>query len=104
MLVTLKGQRVNYLIINIPLVFTGVHAGHWITTHGIALNCNIDLSWFEQFTPCGINCKGVTSLTRETNQVVQTKDAIEPFIESFEDVFDCTVVWDDEEDLKMNGS
>lgn len=82
----------------------GVHAGHWITTHGIALNCNIDLSWFEQFTPCGIIGKGVTSLTRETNQVVQTKDAIEPFIESFEDVFDCTVVWDDEEDLKMNGS
>ena len=104
MLVTLKGQRVNYLIINVPHVFTGVHAGHWITTHGIALNCNIDLSWFEQFTPCGIIGKGVTSLTRETNQVVQTKDAIEPFIESFEDVFDCTVVWDDEEDLKMNGS
>ncbi|XP_022793638.1 putative lipoyltransferase 2, mitochondrial [Stylophora pistillata] len=84
----------------------GVHAGHWITTHGIALNCNIDLGWFEHFTPCGIIGKGVTSLTRETNQVVHTEDAIEPFVESFQDVFDCSVVWANtcRKDLKLNGS
>ena len=46
----------------------GVHARRFVTSHGIALNCNTDLSWFNQITPCGIPDKGVTSLQAELDK------------------------------------
>lgn len=81
---------------------TGVHTSRWITTHGIALNCNNDLGWFERFTPCGIKGKGVTSLSKETNQNIEPQGAIPAFIESFQNVFDCTVVSEDSRDVRIN--
>lgn len=44
----------------------GIHASRYVTTHGISLNCDNDLSWFDHIEPCGISDKGVTSLTKET--------------------------------------
>ena len=37
-------------------------AGGWVTTHGLALNVDVDLAWFERIVPCGIADKGVTSI------------------------------------------
>ncbi len=36
-----------------------------VTTHGLALNVNNDLAWFDEMIPCGIRDKQVTSLARE---------------------------------------
>ncbi|XP_034841236.1 octanoyl-[acyl-carrier-protein]:protein N-octanoyltransferase LIPT2, mitochondrial [Maniola hyperantus] len=67
----------------------GIHASRYVTTHGISLNCNNDLSWFEHIDPCGIEDKGVTSLTNETG-VVCTIDNMTPiFVKNFEKVFSC---------------
>lgn len=67
----------------------GIHASRYVTTHGIAINCNNDLSWFENIDPCGIEDKGVTSLTKETG-VVCTVDKITPiFLKCFSSVFGC---------------
>uniref|UniRef100_A0A673WSN1 Octanoyl-[acyl-carrier-protein]:protein N-octanoyltransferase LIPT2, mitochondrial n=1 Tax=Salmo trutta TaxID=8032 RepID=A0A673WSN1_SALTR len=52
---------------------TGVWVGNnkicaidrYITSHGLALNCNTDMGWFENIVPCGIVGKGVTSLSQE---------------------------------------
>ena len=30
--------------------------------HGFALNCDVDLGWYDRFVPCGIADAGVTSL------------------------------------------
>ncbi|EDV29600.1 uncharacterized protein TRIADDRAFT_19748 [Trichoplax adhaerens] len=70
----------------------GIHSSRWITLHGIALNCNVDLSWFDHIVPCGIHGKGVTSLTAICDREVTVDEAIEPFVESFCDEFDCRVV------------
>lgn len=47
------------------LAAIGVRVKRGVTTHGLALNVNTDLRWFEEMIPCGIPDKGVTSLARE---------------------------------------
>jgi lipoyl(octanoyl) transferase len=49
----------------------GIKVSRWITMHGLALNVNNDLNYFDNIIPCGIFHKGVTSmkeiLKREIN-------------------------------------
>jgi len=47
------------------LAAIGVRVKRGVTTHGLALNVNNDLRWFDEMVPCGIADKGVTSLARE---------------------------------------
>jgi len=46
----------------------GVRVSRWVTMHGLALNVNTDLSWFNLINPCGFKNKTVTSLEKETGQ------------------------------------
>ncbi len=43
----------------------GVKTSRWVTLHGLALNVNTDLSYFNHIVPCGINDKAVTSMEKE---------------------------------------
>ena len=43
----------------------GVRASRWVTMHGLALNVNVDLGYFDNIIPCGIRGKAVTSLHLE---------------------------------------
>lgn len=52
----------------------GIKVSRWITMHGLALNINNDLSYFDKIIPCGIFHKGVTSIEKTTT----TKINIEP--------------------------
>ena len=47
------------------LAAIGVRVKRGVTTHGLALNVETDLRWFDETIPCGIPGKGVTSLSRE---------------------------------------
>jgi lipoyl(octanoyl) transferase len=45
----------------------GVKTSRWVTMHGLAMNVNTDLMYFNNIVPCGIQDKAVTSLKKELN-------------------------------------
>jgi lipoyl(octanoyl) transferase len=47
------------------LAAIGVRVRRGVTTHGLALNVNTNLRWFDEMIPCGLRDKGVTSLAAE---------------------------------------
>ncbi len=58
----------------------GARVARGVTMHGLALNCDCDLSWFDRIVPCGIRDAGVTSLTVETGIRVSVAD-VTPLLE-----------------------
>jgi lipoate-protein ligase B len=72
----------------------GVHNSDFVTCHGLALNCDIDLNWFNHIVPCGIVGKGVTSLSQELDKPVQVKETIEHLVEQFRHGFQCDITRD----------
>lgn len=69
----------------------GVHGSRYVTTHGIGLNCCTDLHWFEHIVPCGIEGKGVTSLSQELQRNVCVEEATEIFVRCFAEHFKCQI-------------
>lgn len=43
----------------------GVKTSRWVTLHGLAMNVNTDLNYFDYIVPCGISDKAVTSMKKE---------------------------------------
>jgi lipoyl(octanoyl) transferase len=58
----------------------GIRVSRGVTMHGFALNCDVDMNWYDRFVPCGIADAGVTSLTRELGRDVPVTEVI-PVIE-----------------------
>src|ERR1700710_1047421 len=59
----------------------GIRVSRGVTMHGFALNCDVDLSWYERFVPCGIADAGVTTLSEELGRQVGT-DEVTPVVEA----------------------
>jgi len=80
------------MLVKIMLLFSGIHCGRYVTSHGLALNCNTDLSWFSHIVPCGIEGKGVTSLTCELQTDVGVEETIPHLLAAFRDQFSCQLI------------
>ncbi len=57
----------------------GVRVARGVTMHGLALNCDADLSAFSRIVPCGIADAEVTSLSTELDRQVRVGQA-EPLL------------------------
>jgi lipoyl(octanoyl) transferase len=73
----------------------GVRISRWVTMHGLALNVNSDLSYFELIVPCGIPDKTVTSLSAELGRTVYVDDVIDPLARHFAGLHDAEIEWRD---------
>ncbi len=66
----------------------GVRASRWVTMHGLALNVNADLGYFDNIVPCGIKEKAVTSLNVELGKTtVDMEEVKKKFLEHFKILF-----------------
>lgn len=70
----------------------GVKSSRWVTMHGLALNVNTDLSYFEHIVPCGIDDKAVTSMQKELGKEVDMAEVRERLTQHLADVFGMDLI------------
>ena len=65
------------------LAAVGIAVRDDVATHGAALNVNVDLSYFDLITPCGLADRGVTSMQKFLGDSVSMRDVEDEFIRQF---------------------
>jgi lipoyl(octanoyl) transferase len=70
----------------------GVKLAHArVTLHGFALNCTTELSWFDAIVPCGLEDRGVATLSDLAVREVTVAEMAPIVARHFEAVFDRTL-------------
>lgn len=54
----------------------GIRVSRGVTMHGLQLNCDCDMSWYDRIVPCGIRDAGVTSLSQEVGRRVPVTEIL----------------------------
>ena len=71
------------------LASIGVHVSRWVTTHGYALNVDLDPAPFtEWITACGLEDAMFTTIARETDKPVTVADVRPHAVRALEEVFE----------------
>lgn len=71
----------------------GVRVQRWLSSHGVALNADVDLSFFDMIVPCGLHeAPQVTSLSRELGRTVSVGELRPRFEAAFAEAFECELV------------
>jgi lipoyl(octanoyl) transferase len=52
----------------------GIRVSRGVAMHGFAINCDVDLAWYDRFVPCGISDAGVTTLSAELGRRVRVEE------------------------------
>ncbi len=65
----------------------GIKVSRWISMHGFALNINTDMDLFNGIVPCGIEEKGVTSLSEELNKKCNIDIIKSSLVKKFSEIF-----------------
>jgi len=71
----------------------GIHISRGVTSHGIALNVNTALSFFDLIVPCGITSKPVTSMQKELGRELVMEDVVHALSRNFGVAFQSQVLW-----------
>ena len=69
------------------LASVGVRMQGGVSRHGLALNCDTDLSWFDDIRACGIEGASATSLSQESGQRIPAETVVPRLERCFGDVF-----------------
>jgi len=70
----------------------GVHVSRWVTTHGYALNVDLDPEPFTSWiTACGLEDAAFTTMARELGETLAVDDVRPAAAAALEEVFDLTL-------------
>ena len=69
----------------------GVKTSRWVTIHGLALNVNTDLAYFNHIVPCGLIDKQVTSIEKEIGSKVNMEEVKGIVKNAFSETFGAVV-------------
>lgn len=72
---------------NRKIAAIGIAVRRCITFHGLALNVNTDLSYFNRIIPCGLSWADATSMARELGKDQSAKCVQESFLHHFGQLF-----------------
>lgn len=70
----------------------GVKCSRGVTMHGLALNVNTELKYFDMIVPCGIEGKSVTSIAKELGKEVSMSEVKEVMKKQFEKEFEVELL------------
>ena len=65
----------------------GIHVTRGVTMHGLAINVNTDLSYFDNIISCGIKGVKMTSLDKELGKKIRMNDIKKSLITHFNQIF-----------------
>ncbi len=69
----------------------GVRIARGVSRHGLALNVDTDLAWFDAIVPCGIADAGVTSMAHVLGAAPPFDAVVDAFRTAFARVFDASL-------------
>ncbi len=65
----------------------GVGVSNWVTYHGLSININLDLEFFNMIYPCGMRDVKMTSLSQLIGKDISVEDIKDCVVSDFENVF-----------------
>jgi lipoyl(octanoyl) transferase len=71
----------------------GVHISRAVTSHGVALNVNTNLDYFNLIVPCGLAAKPVTSMAKELGRELSLPEVAHSVSRNFGAVFQSQMLW-----------
>ena len=69
----------------------GIRASRWVTMHGLCLNVDPDLSYFNHIIPCGIKNKGITSIQELKKEDIDLNEVKSILVKNFKLVFNAEI-------------
>ena len=72
---------------NKKIASIGIHVTRGVTMHGLAINVNTDLSYFDNIISCGIHGVKMTSLDKELGKKIRMNDIKKSLITHFNQIF-----------------
>ena len=70
----------------------GVRMKKWVSKHGFSINISISISNYSLINPCGIDDRGITSVSRLLEKEVSVNEVKEKVVHHFSTVFSFNVV------------
>ena len=67
----------------------GIHVSRGVTMHGLAININTDLSYFENIISCGIEGVKMTTVDKELGKKIAMNDIKKQLITNFNKIFNA---------------
>jgi lipoyl(octanoyl) transferase len=96
--------RLGTGMVQAKIAAIGVHISRGVTSHGFALNVNIDLEYFNLIIPCGITSKPVTSMATQLDQQLSLQEVAHSVSRNFGVVFQSQMLWLETLDLLLGQS